>query len=56
MQINKMMNEREDITIELTDTERIIREYFGQIFFHRCDLLRLPKLLYKEIENFRRPI
>lgn len=56
MQTNKMMNEREEITLEPTDAKRIIREYFGQISFHRCDLLRLPKRLYKEIENFRRPI
>ena len=36
-QINNMRNERENITIDPTVMKRIIREYCGQLYTHRCD-------------------
>ena len=65
-QINKIRNENGDITADNTEVQRIIRDYYQQLYTDKMDNLEeidevlekynLPKLNWKEIGNLHRPI
>ena len=65
-QINRIKNENAEIPIGNTEIQRIIRDYYQQLYDNGMDNLEemdkflekynLPKLNQKEIENFNRPI
>ena len=65
-QINKIRIENGDITIDNTEMQRIIRDYYQQPYANKMDNLEevdkllekynFPKLNQEEIENLNRPI
>ena len=65
-QINKIRNENGEITTDNTEIQRIIRDYYQQLYDNKMDNLEemdeflekynLPKLNQEEIENLNRPI
>ena len=65
-QINKIRNENGEITTDNTEIQRIIRNYYQQLYTNKMDNLEemekflekynFPKLNQKEIENLNRPI
>ena len=65
-QINKIRNENGEITTDNTEIQRIIRDYYQQLYANKMDNLEemekflekynLPKLNQEEIENLSRPI
>ena len=65
-QINKIRNENGEITTDNTEIQRIIRDYYQQLYAHKMDNLEemdkflekynFPKLNQKEIEDLNRPI
>ena len=65
-QINKIRNENGDITADNTEIQRIIRDYYQQLYANKMDNLEemhkflekynFPKLIQEEIENLNRPI
>ena len=65
-QINKIKNERGEITINTTEIKTIIREYYEQLYANKMGNLEemdkfletytLPKLKQEETENLNRPI
>ena len=63
-QINKIRNENGEITIDNTEMQRIIRDYYQQLYANKMDNLEeidkflenFPKLYQDEIENLNRPI
>ena len=65
-QINKIRNENGEITTDSTEVQRIIRDYYQQLYTNEMDNLEemdkflekynLPKLNQEEIENLNRPI
>ena len=65
-QINKIRNENGEITIDNTEIQRIIRDYYQQLYANKMDNLEemdkfleknnLPKLNQEEIVNLNRPI
>ena len=65
-QINKIRNENGEITRDNTETKRIIRDYYQQLYTNKMDNLEemdkflekynFPKLNQEEIENLNRPI
>ena len=65
-QINKIRNENGEITTDNTEIQRIIREYYQQLYANKMDDLeeldkflekhKFPKLNREEIENLNRPI
>ena len=65
-QINKIRNENGEITTDNTEIQRIIRDYYQQLYDNKTDNLEemdkflekynLPKLNQEEIENLNRPI
>ena len=65
-QINKIRNENGEITTENTEIQRIIRDYYQQLYANKMDNLEemdkflekynFLKLNQKEIENINRPI
>ena len=65
-QINKIRNENGEITTENTEIQRIIRDYYQQLYVNKMDNLEemdnflekynFPKLNQEEIENLNRPI
>ena len=65
-QINKIRNENGEITTDNTETKRIIRDYYQQLYANKRENLEemdkflekynFPKLNQEEIENLNRPI
>ena len=65
-QINKIRNENGEITTDNTEIQRIIRDYYQQLYANKMDNLEemdeflekyiLPKLNQEETENLNRPI
>ena len=65
-QINKTRNENGEITTDNTETQRIIRDCYQQLYANKMDNLEemnkflekynFPKLNQEEIENFNRSI
>ena len=64
--INKIRNENGEITTDNTEIQRIIRDYYQQLYVNKMDNLEemdkflekynFPKLNQEEIENLNRPI
>ena len=64
--INKIRNENGEITTDNTEIQRIIRDYYQQLYANKMDNLEemdkflekynFPKLNQGEIENLNRPI
>ena len=65
-EINKTRNENGEITTDNTEIQRIIRDYYQQLYANKMDNLELmdeflekynlPKLNEEETENLSRPI
>ena len=65
-QINKIRNENGEITTDNTEIQRIIRDYYQQLYANKMDNVEemdkflekynFPKLDQEEIENLNRPI
>ena len=65
-QINKIRNENGEITTDNTEIQRIIRDYYQQLYANKMDNLEVmdkflekynfPKLIQEEIENLNSPI
>ena len=65
-QINKIRNENGEITLDKTETQRIIRDQYQQLYANKMDNLEemdtflekynLQKLNQEEIETLNRPI
>ena len=65
-QINKIRNDNGEITTDNTEIQRIIREYYQQLYANKMDNVEemdkflekynFPKLDQEEIENLNRPI
>ena len=65
-QINKIRNENGEITTDNTEIQRIIRDYYQQIYANKMDNFKemdkflekynFPKLSQEAIENLNRPI
>ena len=65
-QINKIKNERGEITTNTAKIKTIKREYYGKLYVNKMGNLEetdkfletytLPKLKQEEIENLNRPI
>ena len=65
-QINKIRNENGEITTDSTEIQRIIRDYYQQLYANKMDNLEemdkflgkynFPKLNQEEIDNLSRPI
>ena len=64
--MNKIRNENGEITTDNTEIQRIIRDYYQQLYANKMDNLeemdkfsekyKFPKLNQEEIENLNRPI
>ena len=65
-QINKIRNETREITTENTQIQKIIRDYYQQLYANKMDNVEemdkflekynFPKVNQEEIENLNRPI
>ena len=65
-QINKIRNEKGEVRTNSTEIQRIIREFYEQLYTNKMDNLEevdkflerynLPTLNQEEIENINRPI
>ena len=65
-QINKIRNENGEITTDNTEIQRIMRDYYQQLYANKMDNVEemnkflekynFPKLNQEEIENLNRPI
>ena len=65
-QINKIRNEKGEITTDTSETQNTIREYYEQLYANKLDDLEemdnflesysLPKLNQKETDQLNRPI
>ena len=65
-QTNKIRNEKGELTTNTTEIQRIIRDYYEQLYANKMDNLEetdkflerynLPRLNQEEIENMNRPI
>ena len=65
-QINKIRNEKGEVTTDITEIQRIIRDYYKQLYANKMDNLEemdkflerytLPRVNQGEIENMNRPI
>ena len=66
MQINKIRNEKGDITMDTEEIQRIFRSYFENLYSTKMENLKemdnfldryhLPKLFQEQISNLNRPI
>ena len=64
--INKIRNEKGEITVDTTEIQSIIRDYYKQLYANKMDNLEkmdkflerhnLPRLNQEGIENMNRPI
>ena len=64
--MNKVINENIKITTDNTEIQRIIRDYYGQLYANKMDTLEemdkflekynFPKLNQEEMENLNRHI
>ena len=65
VQTTKIRNEKGEVTTDTTEIQRIIRDYYKQLYANKMDNLEemdkflerynLPRLNHKEIENMNRP-
>ena len=65
-QINRIRNEKGEVTSDTVDIQRIMRDYYKQLYANKMDNLEemgkflemhnLPRLNQEEIENINRPI
>ena len=65
-QINKIRNEKGEVTIDTAEIQSILRDYYKQVYANKMDNLEemdkflerynLPRLNQKEIGNMNRPI
>ena len=65
-QINRISNEKGEVTTDTAEIQRIIRDYYKQLYANKMDNLEemdkflekhnLPRLKQEEIENINRPI
>ena len=65
-QINKIRNEKGEVTTDTTEIQKIIRDYHNQLYANKMDNLEemekflerynLPRLNKEEIENMNKPI
>ena len=65
-QIDKIRNEKGEVTTDNTEIQRIIRDYYEQLYANKKDNLEemdkflenynFPKLNQEEMKNFNRPI
>ena len=65
-QINKIRNEKEEITTDTAEIQRIIREYYKQLYANKMDnheemdkfleRYNFPRQNQEELENIKRPI
>ena len=65
-QINKLRNEKGEVTRDTTEIQSILRDYYKQLYANKMDNLEkmdkllkrynLPRLNQEEIENMNRPI
>ena len=66
MQINKIRNEKGEITTDTAETQRIIKDYYKQLYANKMDNHEemdkflewdnFPRLDQKELENINKPI
>ena len=66
MQINKIRNEKGEITTDTAEIQRIIRDYCKQLYANKMDnheemekfleKYNFPRLNQEELENIKRPI
>ena len=64
--ISNIRNEKGEVTMDTTEIQRIIRDYYNQLYTNKMDNLEemdkfferynLPRLNQKQIENMSRPI
>ena len=65
-QINRIRNEKGEVTTDTSEIQRIMRDYYTQLYANKLDNLEemdkflekhnLPRLNQEEIENINRPI
>ena len=65
-QINKIRNEKGEVTMDTTELQSIIREYYKQLYANKMgnleeidkflEMYNLPRLNQEEIENMNKPI
>ena len=65
-QINRIRNEKGEVTNDTAEIQRIMRDYYKQLYANKMDNLEemdkfiekhnLPRLNQEEIENMNRPI
>ena len=66
MQINKIRNEKGEIITDIAEIQKIIRDYYKQLYASKMDNLEemdkflernnFPRLNQEELENINRPI
>ena len=65
-QINRIRNEKGEVTLDTAEIQRIMRDYYKQLYANKMDHLEekdtflekhnLPRLNQEDIENINRPI
>ena len=66
VQINEIRNEKGELTIDTTEIQKIIRDYYKQLYANKMDNSEemdkflekhnLPRINQEEIENMNRPV